>query len=175
MTVDGVDIDHVRITRLLLEFGNLCFQVAGFNLGLANLWIGHQFIIFFSNVDVAKWYAIFQFNRIRTEEVHICILTGQFVELIRNSDTEREGFNPNFLIRIFFLGRKEGDDVWVEDIQIHYTRPLTLTELVGVGEAVLKELHNGNDTRGGSLVALDWSASLPQVAEGDTHTTTDTR
>ena len=63
----------------------------------------------------------------------------------------------------------------MEDIQIHYTRPLTLTELVGVGEAILKELHNGNDPRSGSLVALDWSTGLPQVAEGDTHTATDTR
>ena len=76
MAVNGVNVDDVRITRLLLKFGNFCLQVAGLDLGLANLWIGHQFIILFSNVNVAKWYAVFQFNRVWTEEVHIFVFTS---------------------------------------------------------------------------------------------------
>ena len=76
VAVNSVNVDDVRITRLLLELGNFCLQVAGLDLGLANLWIGHQFIILFSNVNVAKWHTIFQLDGVWAEEVHIFILTS---------------------------------------------------------------------------------------------------
>ena len=63
----------------------------------------------------------------------------------------------------------------MEDIQVNDPSPLALPKLVGVGEAIFKELHNGNDPRSGSLIALDWCACLPQVAEGNSDTATDTR
>ncbi len=51
-------------------------------------------------------------------------------------------------------------------------RTLAGTELVGVGEGVLQQLHDGDDAAGLVLDALDGGAHLPQVAQQEGHSPT---
>ena len=50
-------------------------------------------------------------------------------------------------------------------MQVHGTRALTRTQLVRVGEGVLKQLHDGHDAAGLVLNLLNGGARLTQVRE----------
>ena len=54
-------------------------------------------------------------------------------------------------------------------MQIDGPRPLTRPQLVGVGERILQQLHDGDDAAGLVLDALDGSPHLPQVAQQQGH------
>ena len=173
-TVSRINVDHIRVARLLLQFRDFSFQITRLDFCLTDVWICDQFIVFFSDVDVVEWHTVFFFYRVRAEEVHFFIFTSQFVEFIWYNNTEWEGLNTNFFIGIFFLSWKEGDDIWVKDVEVDNTSTLTLPQLVWIREAVFKKLHNWYDTRSCSFIALDRSSSFTKVAEGNSHTTTDT-
>ncbi|CIV59267.1 Uncharacterised protein [Streptococcus pneumoniae] len=87
-TVSCIDVDYIRIARLLLQFRDFSFQIPRLDFCLANIWICDQFIVFFSNVDVIEWHTVFFFYRVRAEEVHFFIFTSQFVEFIRYYNTK---------------------------------------------------------------------------------------
>lgn len=54
-------------------------------------------------------------------------------------------------------------------MQVHRPRPLAGTELVGVGEGVLQQLHHRHDAAGLVLDALDGRAHLTQVGQQQGH------
>ena len=173
--VSSINVDYIWIARFLLQFRNFSFQITCLNFSLADIWISNQLIVFFSDVDVVKWYSVFTFHRVWAEEVHFFILTRQLVELVWHDDPKWESLHPNFFISIFFLSWKEGDDVWVEDVEVNHPSPLALSQLVRVREAIFEEFHNWNHSRSGSFIPFDWCSSFTKVAERNPNPTTDTR
>ena len=173
-TVSRINVDDIRVARLLLQFRDFSFQITRLDFCLTDVWICDQFIVFFSDVDVVEWHTVFFFYRVRAEEIHFFIFTSQFVEFIWYYDTEWEGLYTNFFISIFFLSWKKGDDIWVKDVEVDNTSTLTLPQLVRVREAVFEEFHNWYDPRSCSFITFDRCTSFTKVAEGNSHTTTDT-
>ena len=63
------------------------------------------------------------------------------------------------------LGVQEPVDVGVMRVQVDRTGTLARTELIGVGEGILQQLHDRDDTRGLVLDVLDRRAVLTDVGE----------
>ena len=77
----------------------------------------------------------------------------------------RQRLDPDLLVGVLPLGVQEAVDVGVVGVQVHRAGTLTRTELVGVGERVLQQLHDRDDARALVLDVLDRCAVLANVAE----------
>ena len=122
------------------------------------------------DVDVSERLAIDALDVVRREQVHVVVALGELERDVRDHDAQREGLDADLLVRVLTLGVEELVDVRVVGVQVHRTGALTRTELVGVGEGVLQELHHGDDARGLVLDVLDGRAVLAQVRQQQGHT-----
>ncbi len=82
-----------------------------------------------------------------------------------NHDAQAQRLDPDLLVGVLPLGVQESVDVGVVGLQVHRAGALTRTQLVGVGERVLEQLHDRDDTRGLVLDVLDRCAVLANVAQ----------
>ena len=74
---------------------------------------------------------------------------------VGNHDTEAQRFDPDLLVGVLALGVEESVDVGMVSVQVHRARALPRAELVGVGERVLQQLHDGDDAQLSVLDVLE--------------------
>ena len=108
----------------------------------------------------------------RREQVHVLVVLRQFESDVRDDDAERQRLDADLFIRILALGVEETHDVRVMGMQIDRARALARPELVGIGEAVLQELHHRNDAGGLVFDLFDRRAHLAQIGQRQRHAST---
>ena len=167
--VYGVLEHDVRVTGLELQLGHGLEEVAGVNLLLADAWVFHHLLIVLGDGDVTEGLAIDALDVIRREEVHIVIALSQLKGDIRHDDTQREGLNADLLIRVLALGIQEVHDVRVVRVEVDRAGTLAGTELIGVGEGILQQLHHGDDAGRLVLNVLNWCTGLADIRQQEGH------
>ena len=175
LALDGVGLinrvlEHdVRVAGLELDLGQSLEEGAGVDLLLLDAPVVHHLAVLLSDVDVREGHAVDALDVVGAEEVHVLVVAGQLEGDVRDDDAQREGLDADLLVGVLTLGVQEPHDVGVVGVQVHGPRALAGPELVGVGEGVLQQLHDGDDAAGLVLDALDGGAHLPQVAQQEGH------
>ncbi len=167
--VHGVLEHDVRVAGFELDLGERLEELARLDLGLLDPGIVHHLVVLLGDRDVGERHAVDLFDVVRGEQVHVLVPLGELEGDVRDDDAEREGLDADLLVRVLALGVQEAVDVRVVRVQVHRTGTLAGTELVGVGEAVLEELHHGDDTGGLILDLLDRRADLADVGQREGH------
>ena len=93
------------------------------------------------------------------------LLLRQLEGDVRDHHAEAQRLDADLLVGVLALGVQEPVDVGMVCVQVHRARTLARTELVGVGERVLEQLHDRDDARALVLDVLDRRAVLANVAE----------
>ncbi|MPM36199.1 hypothetical protein SDC9_82794 [bioreactor metagenome] len=163
--VGCIDVDDVRIAGFLLQFADFVLKVAGADLRFGDIRIIDQILVFSGDVDIGEWFSVNPLHIIRAEEVHLIVLRRQFIEFVRNDETQRQSLHADFFIRILFFRGEEGHDVRMEYAQVHRAGPVALAQLVGIAEAVLEKLHDRHDTARRILDFFDWIARRPDIRQ----------
>ena len=143
--------------------------MAGVDLLLADAWVFHHLFVVLGDGDVTEGLAIDALDVIRREEVHIIIALSQLKGDIRHDDAQREGLNADLLIRILALGIQEVHDVRVVRVEVDRAGTLAGTELIGVGEGILQQLHHGDDAGRLVLNVLNWCTGLADIRQQEGH------
>ena len=167
--VHGVLEHDVRVAGFELDLGEGLEELARLDLGLLDPGIVHHLVVLLGDRDVGERHAVDAFDVVRGEQVHVLVLLGQLERDVRDDNAQREGLDADLLIRVLALGVQEAVDVRVVRVQVHGAGTLAGTELVGVGEAVLEELHHGDDAGGLVLDLLDRGADFADVGQRERH------
>ncbi|SLC87874.1 Uncharacterised protein [Mycobacteroides abscessus subsp. massiliense] len=170
--VHGVLVHDVRVARLELQLGQGLEELARLDLRLADLAVIDHLVILFGDVDVGERHPISALDVVRREQVHVLVLLGQLKGDVRNHHAQRECLDPNLFIGVLTLGVQEPVDVRVVRMQVHRTGTLAGTELIGIGEGVLQQLHDRDDTRALVLDVLDRRPVLANIGEQQGNTAT---
>ena len=171
LAVDGVGPVHrvlvhdVRVARLELQLGERLEELAGLDLGLADAAVVDHLVVLLGDRDVGERDAVDPLDVIGREQVHVLVLLGQLERDVRDHDAEAQCLDPDLLVGVLPLGVQEPVDVGMVGVQVHRSGTLTRTELVGVGERVLEQLHDRDDTRALVLDVLDGCAVLANVGQ----------
>ena len=159
-------LEHdVGVARFELQLGEGLEELARLDLRLADGAVVDHLVVLLGDVDVGERQSVDLLDVVRREEVHVLVLLRQLERDVRDDDAQREGLDPDLLVGVLTLGVEEAVDVGVVRVQVDRTRALAGTELVGVGERVLQQLHDRDDARGLVLDVLDRRAVLTNVAE----------
>ena len=163
-------LEHdVRVAGLELQLGERLEELAGADLGLLDPRVVDHLVVLLGDVDVRERHPVDALDVVRREEVHVLVLLGQLERDVRDDDAEREGLDADLLVGVLALGVEEAVDVRVVRVQVHRAGALAGAELVGVGEGVFEQLHDGDDAGGLVLDLLDRRAVLADVAEQQRH------
>ena len=168
--------DRIRLVYRVLEHDvgvprlelNLCEgleELPRINLRLANPWVLHELVVELCEGDIRKRATALTFYVIRREKVHVLVVPCQIERDIRDNNTQREGLDTDLLISVLTLGIQELHDVRVVSVEVHSSRSLACSKLVGVGERVLQELHNRDDARRSTFDVLDGRSTLTNVRQ----------
>ena len=163
--VDAVLEHEVRVAGFELEFGEGLEEVPGVDRALADARIGDPFVVVVGDGQVGEGRAVFAFDVVGAEQVHVLVVARQSEGDVGDDDAQGEGLDPYLLVGVLPLGVEEGHDVGVVGAEVDSSGSLTGSELIGVGEGVLEDLHDGDDPGGLVLDALDGGARLAQVGE----------
>src|SRR5690606_11278441 len=167
--------ENVRITTLFLCLGNLDQQVAGIDFTFLYFGIGNELIIHFVHIQIVQRLAVFLHHRMWVDQVARLILSGQLHELIGNDYANRERFDTDFFVHVDFLAIKELFDVRVEDVEVHRAGSGPLTKLVGIGEGVFQDFHDGQYAASPAFHAFDGFATGANFRNIERHTSADGR
>ena len=167
--VHGVLEDNVRVPGFELDLGKGLEERAGVDLRFADALVIDHLAVLLAHGDLREGHAVDPFDVVGAEEVHVLVVLRQLERDVRDDDAEGERLDADLLIRVLTLGVEEAQDVRVVGVEVDGSGALARAQLVGVGEGVLEELHDGVDARGLVLDSLDRGAELAQVrqVEGD--------
>ncbi len=164
-SIDRVFEHDVRVARLELQLGQRLEELASLDLGLADPRVVDHLVVLLGDRDVGERNAIHPLDVIRREQVHVLVLLRQLEGDVGNHHTQREGLDADLLVGVLPLGVQEAVDVGVMRVQVDRAGTLTGSELVGVGERVLQQLHDRDDTGALVLDVLDRCAMLTNVGQ----------
>ena len=165
-TVHRVLVHDVRVTRLELQLGQRLEELARLDLRLADPRVVDHLVVLLGHRDVGERPRRRHARRrtARTGTCPRCFLASSNV-MSGNHHTEAQRLDADLLVGVLALGVQEAVDVGVMRVQVHRTGTLPCTELIGVGERVLQQLHDRNDTRALVLDVLDRRAVLTNVGQ----------
>ena len=127
----------VRVTGLKLDLCNGLEELTSRNLRLSNALVLYEGAVVVSHREVGEVHTVVLFDIIRREQVHIFARLKKLKGNIRNDQAKAQGLNADLLVSVLSLGIQELHDVWMVDIEINRSGPLTLTKLICVRESVL--------------------------------------
>ena len=166
-------LEHdVRVTGLELDLGEGLEELTGVDLRLADPRVLDHLLVVLGDGHVGEGLAVDPLHVVRAEQVHVVVALGQLEGDVRDHHTQREGLDADLLVGVFPLGVQKTHDVGVVGVQVHRAGTLTGTELVGVGERVLQQLHHRDDTGGLVLDVLDRRADLTDIGQQQRHAAT---
>ena len=168
--VHRVLVHDVRVARLELQLGQRLEELARLDLRLANARVVDHLVVLLGHRDVGERQTVHPLDVIRREQVHVLVLLGQLKGDVRDDNAQRERLDPDLLVGVLPLGVQEPVDVGVMGVQVHRAGTLARTELVGVGERVLQQLHDRDDARALVLDVLDRRPVLTNVAQQQRNT-----
>ena len=119
--------------------------------------------------NIAHRFPVDPLYIVGAKQVHGFFIACQVESNIRDYHPQRQGLNPDFLVRIFPLGVQEFHNVGVVSVEINCARTLPRPQLVGVREGILEQFHYRNYPGGLILDFLNRGTRFPQVSkrEGD--------
>ena len=175
LAVNGVGPVHrvlehdVRVARLELKLGEGLEELAGLDLGFADPRVVNHLVVLLGDRDVGESHPVDALDVIRREQIHVLVLLGQLEGDVRDHHAQAQCLDSDLLVSVLPLGVQEAINVGVVGMQVNRTGTLTRTQLVGVGERILQQLHDRDDP--GALVfdVLDRGAVLANVAQQQRH------
>ena len=165
-------LEHdVRVAGLKLNLSDGLEELTRVDLLLTNTRVLDHIRVVLSDINVRERLTVDTLDIVRAEEVHVVVTLGQLKRDVRNDNAKRQRLDANLLVRVLTLGIQEAHDVRVVRVQVDSASTLTSTQLVSVGEGVLQQLHNRDDTGRLILDVLNRSTLFTQVAQQQRHTT----
>ena len=164
-TVHRVLVHDVRVARLELQLGQRLEELARLDLRLADPRVVDHLVVLLGDRDIGERHTVDTLDVVRREQIHVLVLLGQLERDVRDHHTERQRLDADLLVGVLALGVQEAVDVGVMGVQVHRTGTLPRTQLIGVGERVLQQLHDGDDARALILDVLDRCAVLTNVGQ----------
>ena len=137
----------IWISGFELNLSNSAEEVAWINVGLLNARIVDHIVVVLGNRHVRERLAVFALYIVWAKQSHWLFLLGQLESNIWDNYAQRKSFNTDFFVRVLALSIHESQDIWMMSAQIDRACTLTSAQLVRVGERILEQLHNRNNTR----------------------------
>src|SRR5699024_2834044 len=144
-TVHGVLIHDVRVAGLELDLREGLEEVTRVDLLLADARVLNHLVVVLGDGDVGEGLAVDALDVVRGEQVHVRVLASQFEGDVRDHHAEGERLNADLLVRVLALGVQEIQNIRVVGVEVHRAGTLAGTQLVGVGEGILQQLHDRDD------------------------------
>ena len=163
--VHGVLKHDIGVARLELQLGQCLEELARLDLGLTDPRVVDHLVVLLGDRDVGERNPVNALDVVRREQVHVLVVLGQLEGDVRDHHTQGQRLDPDLLVGVLALGVQEAVDVGVMGMQIHRAGALAGTQLVGVGERVLQQLHDRDDPGALVLDVLDRRAVLTNVAQ----------
>lgn len=163
--IDRVLKDDVRIAGLELDLRQRLEERARVDLRLADPLVVNHLVVLLSHRDVGERHAVDALDVVGREQVHVLVVLGQLEGDVRDDDAEREGLDADLFVSVFALGVEEAHDVGMVGVQIGGTGALARTQLVGIRERVLQQLHHRVHARRLILDLLDQGTQFAQVRQ----------
>src|SRR5690606_20366988 len=176
MLLVGVFLEKdIGITTFLLCLGNFDQEVAGIDFFLLDFGIGDEFVIHFIHIQFIEVLAVFLHHGVRVVPVTGFVLGRQLHKFIGNDHADRERLDADFFIHVDFLAVQKFFYVGMENVEIHSSGSGTLAELVGIGEGVFQNLHDGQYPAGAAFHAFDGFAARPDFGNIERYAAPDGR
>ena len=171
LALDGVRSVHrvlvhdVRVAGLELQLGQRLEELSRLDLGLADACVIDHFVVLLGHRDIGERDTVDALDVVGREQIHVVVVLGQLEGDVRNHHAQAQRLDPDLFVGVFPLGVQEAVDVGVMSVQVHRAGALTSTQLIGVGERILEQLHDRDDTRRLVLDVLDRRPVLANVAQ----------
>ncbi len=161
--------DDVGVAGLELDLRDRLEEATRVDLLLVDTAVIHHLVVLLRHRNLGEGHAVHALHVVGAEQVHVLVLAGQLERDVRDDDAQGQRLNTDLLVSVLTLRVQETEDVRVVGVQVHSTGALTRAQLVGVGEGILQQLHDGNDARGLVLDVLDRGAHLAKVGQQQRH------
>lgn len=167
--IDGVFEHDIGVAGLELQLGQRLEELPCLDLGLADARVIDHFVVLLGDRDVSERHTVDPLDIVGREQVHVIVALGQLEGDVGDHHPQTQRLDPDLLVGVLTLGVQESVDVGVMGVQVHRAGTLTSAQLVGVGERILQQLHDGDDARGLVLDVLDRRAVLANVGQQQRH------